>query len=489
MKLLHTICALLIACCVLHAQVQRTDTIKGKIYYRYTVERGVGLYQVSKRFGTTQEQLLKLNPEIRRSGLSYGQTIIVPALDMTAAAEVTELSTDPESAIVTATEVTDSISLNLEERKQKIYPNRRMRNEGMAPELMPMAEQDTLDSDSAALDTIRMAVMLPLHANTIKRTAIMDRFLDFYIGTLIAIYEAQNEGKFIELHTYDVGKTVQGVEKCATDSTWHAMDAIIGPAYGQQVEAMAKYALRDSTWLIAPFASEIESVQTNPYLLKFNPSSKDEADALAEYLLLSDDSVNCVVIKAREGENIPKSIQYLHTALDANGIPTTSTTIRNLLVDSAENAFVPGVENIVIFNTEKYNNLQAVIPHLLKLQKQYPITLYSRYTWQTEDIALPQIYTSIFHEATEESIKAYKAIYEQYFSTPAAEHPRYDLLGYDLTKHLLALLPINDPLQLEEMWEGIQTRIMYQHPEEGSGYVNQEINIIRKPNLEEEPSL
>ena len=35
------------------------DTINGKIYYRYTVERGIGLYRISKNFGVSQEDILK----------------------------------------------------------------------------------------------------------------------------------------------------------------------------------------------------------------------------------------------------------------------------------------------------------------------------------------------------------------------------------------------------------------------------------------------
>ncbi len=476
MKLIHLICALLIASCSIQAQVQGTDTIKGKIYYRYTIERGMGLYQVSKRFGTTQEQILKLNPQLRHEGLNYGQSILVPAPSI-----VQEVKVNAESATVVDPAFIENEKpvTYPEDCKHELRLHKHPRIELMSVEEMQWELIDTTTIDTMEVDTVRLALMMPLYANTTKRTATMNRFMDFYIGSLIAIYEAQNEQKYIELYTYDVDKTTQGIERCIDDSVLRNVDAIIGPAYAQQVERMAEQTLLDSIWMIAPFASEIHLKEANPYLLKFNPSSKDEANALAEYLLLSDDSVNCVVIQAREGENIPNSIQKLHSALDANGITKTTTTIHDLLVDSAENAFVANVENIVIFNTEKYKNLEAVIPHLQKLQTQYPITLYSRYTWQTEDIPFPQIYTSIFHEEIEEPAE-YRGIYERYFSTPPAEYPRYDLLGYDLTKHLLSLLPTTDSLAWEELWNGVQTKIMYQQAEDGYMYNNMHINILRK---------
>ena len=55
------------------------DTINGKIYYRYTVERGIGLYRISKNFGVSQEDILKANPDIQTNGLRFDEVIWIPA--------------------------------------------------------------------------------------------------------------------------------------------------------------------------------------------------------------------------------------------------------------------------------------------------------------------------------------------------------------------------------------------------------------------------
>jgi hypothetical protein len=145
-----------------------------------------------------------------------------------------------------------------------------------------------------------------------------------------------------------------------------------------------------------------------------------------------------------------------------------------------ETALVENKENIIIFNTEKYNNLQAVIPHLLPWVGKYNITLYSRYSWQNEKIILPQIYTSVFHEVLGVS-ETYDAIYKQYFKVePSAKDPRYDLLGYDLTKHLIYLLQQSDTRALQESWMGVQSAIQYNRSLIHSGYENQKISVIRK---------
>ena len=54
------------------------DTIDGKLYYRYTVERSVGLYRVSVNFGVKQEDILSANPVLQKRGLRLGEEILVP---------------------------------------------------------------------------------------------------------------------------------------------------------------------------------------------------------------------------------------------------------------------------------------------------------------------------------------------------------------------------------------------------------------------------
>jgi hypothetical protein len=120
------------------------------------------------------------------------------------------------------------------------------------------------------------------------------------------------------------------------------------------------------------------------------------------------------------------------------------------------------------------------MPHLLNAAKQYPITLFSRYSWQNEKISLPQIYTSVF--ASEPSVSAaYAATFEQYFGHElSSNQPRYDLLGYDLTLQLLHQLMHTATAEEQTVWYGIQSNILYQAQSEISGYENQEILIIRK---------
>jgi hypothetical protein len=427
------------------------DTIDGKPYYLYTVEKGIGLYRVSKNFGVPQETILEANPSLQTNGLVFGSTILIPIT--------------VDKPVVEKKEVK-----KLTFRKIERVPK----------DTVLVVKEDTLDGSFQVTDSLRIAMMLPLHANAIKRNATMDKFTDFYIGSLIAIYEAQKAGKYIELFTYDVEKTTEPLSRILSDSVWQDVDAIIGPAYTQQVQKVTAFTERDSTWTLVPFISELPAKETHPYVFQFNPSSQTEADVFAQYLSNLQDTVNCVVIQPKEGESVPKSIQYIHASLQEYNIPTTKTTIRDILVDSMEMALAEGKENILIFNTEKYNNLQSVLPHLFRLVGKYQITLYSRYSWQNEKILLPQIYTSVFHESLD-SLDTYEEIYNEYFDVaPSSQYPRYDLLGYDLTRHFLHLVAQKDTAVIQESWSGAQSVIQYLPSAKHRGFENQKIVVIRK---------
>lgn len=382
--------------------------------------------------------------------------------------------------------------------KERTKPHRRNRlvlfdNDLRAKELL---------TDSATLDTvaavqadsvhmadstaIRVAFLLPLHADAVKRDKHMDRFYDFYAGALIAIYEKQQSGQAMEIFTYDIGKTaLRTSEVLQQHPEIREAHAVVGPAYAQQVEVVLDSLQEDSVWVMIPFLSRVKNIESHPFVLKFNPSEQIEADTLARYLAQRADSVNCVLVEAKAGEVIPSGIKALHQALKEHQVPTSTVSLKAILTDSIEGAFLPEKENIVIFNTERYANLQTVMPHLLKACGNYRITLFSHYSWQSEKIILPQLYTSVFTPQPAVS-EEYEWLFEQYFDHELSSYqPRYDLLGYDLTNQLLDMLILqkssqDNTVMLQDVWTGTQANIHYQPTAPEGGYENHIVHIIHQ---------
>lgn len=465
------ICSICRLACAQDALPYPLDTIDGNVYYRYTVERGIGLYRISKNFGVTQEEILNANPHIQ-NGLRFDDVILIPTsviIDSVKPSLKTEVNTIDRER---------SSKLWLKRHKDTLITS-------AIDTTFVVADTAMVDTLARNMDTLRLAIMLPLHADALKRNKTMERFYDFYAGALMAIHDMQRNEQPMEIFVYDIGKTDIKVKQVLNDSLFPHVDAIIGPAYSQQVEVAIQYAQRDSTWMLIPFISEVEQINSNPYLLQFNPSNLIAADTLASYLAQHADSINCVLIEPSAEEKVPQSIQTLHNALQAYNIPRTTTTITAILTDSIDSALIPGKENIIIFNTEKYTNLKMLMPNLLRARETHNnITLYSHYSWQNEKIILPQLYTSAF-KCDYVVPEKYTELWQQYFTHELTSTlPRYDVLGYDLTYHLLHMLQATStedtllPMyQLQHI--GIQSDINYTKTP-GGGYINRNIHIVRK---------
>lgn len=447
------------------------DTIRGKIYYRYTVEKSVGLYRISVNFGVSQEDILRANPELQKRGLRYGEVVLVPAKDLSL--QTLHLHESDKPMPVFAEEETDFPDDVVVLAEDTSYID------GMS------VTMDSIVLDSAA---IRLAVLLPFYTNAVKRDKDMDRFYDFYAGVLIAINELQSAGQPIEVYTYDIGKSSHRVTEVLEQPQMRSMDAIIGPVYNKQVIVATESAKRDSTLLLLPFASQVDGIEENPYVLQFNPSEQTEADTLAHYLSQRGDSVHCVLIEAKEGEAIPSGIVALREALTAYQVPTSTTSIRAILEDSLDGVLRPNVENIFVFNTERYGNLQALLPHLSLAAQLYPITIYSHYSWQKQHIPFPQIYTSVFSQSPDVP-EYYDDTFRIYFGHELSSiHPRYDLLGYDLTRSLLRIVQAlrsdggSDMSQMisRSVFWGVLSNIRYKRISANGGYENDNIHIICK---------
>lgn len=442
------------------------DTIQGKAVYRYEVEKSIGLYRISVNFGVSQEEIIKWNPELKERGLHYGEIIYIPVVN----------KVEPPKRF-TAEPVEQEEQQPVETNKFK----RRKTTETQAVESLPTAEytvtlSDTLPNDSThknLVDTsaVRIALMLPFQAQNTKRNQNMDRFVDFYEGVLLALHDMQAEGNAFVLDVYDTEKSEARVRQLINEGYLDSVNAVLGLAYPLQLMQVGEWAKEKHVPVLSPFIDHIEGIENNPYILQFNPSCDQEARTMAEWLEQHKDSINCVLVDAKDAD-IPQCIRLLRREIAARGIPHTTTSIRDILNDSLSLALRGGKENILIFNTEKYSNIQVLMPRVQNQQTNYRITLYGKYSWSKENVPLPQIYTSVFVRNISNT-ESYEDNFRHYFGHEhSTDVPRFDLLGYDLAHELVAHLRGGE-------YHGLQSDVHFERIVEDGGMINTHIEIQR----------
>lgn len=458
------------------------DTIQGRPMYRYTVEKSVGLYRVSKNFGVSQDAIIEANPELRTRGLRFGEVIYIPV---------------PEGRRVKAApaDVTAPAPIPTADRRKPAQPRELPRMDTVSRRLhdprieapreveavadsLPIVVDTTAVADSIPAlwewndsTTIRLSLLLPFQARNDKRDQHAERFMEFYEGCLLAAYDLQAEEQPLVLDVYDTEKNTAIVRQLIDSNTLAETQAVIGLAYPLQLMQVMPWAMEHRVPVLAPFIDYMEGIETNPYLYLFNSSAEQEAHTLGQWLEVHRDSVNCVLVEAKDAD-IPASVRLLQKEIKERGIPFTTTTIRQILDDSIQSALRDSVENILILNTEKYSNVQVLVPRILNSKGAHAVTLRAQYSWTRENIALPLLYTSIFSTDQPTSRDAYEMHYEHYFGHEhVSTTPRYDLLGYDLTRTIAAILK-------DTTYTGLQSDIRFEQVNPEGGYINTNVHVI-----------
>lgn len=431
------------------------DTINGEEVYRYEVERGIGLYRIGVNFGVTQADIIRLNPQVER-GIHYKETLFIP----TGRACIKE-----SEPVVIETTVTDS-PVPVETIPQAIQAIKSDSSE---------LTRDTLPVPIRTIEgkrLIELALLLPFESLQTKRSSNADRMLEFYQGVLLALNDMQNDSMLFRLRVYDTERSERRINALCDSTELDSVQGIIGPIYPIQIERMAAWCEAHQVPLLLPFSDDSELTKRSQ-VLQFNSTGEQEADSLCQWILQRDSLIRCVAVDVRESD-MSESMRTMRKQMRANDIAVTTLPLRDLLNDSAFYALDIERENLILLHSDKVQHVRILMPHLVKLQASgYRIHIISQYSWLKEDIALPQVYASMFTSTA--SLEAYDAQWNTYFiNDHVCDLPRYDLLGYDLTRAMVAWL------QGERESNGLQSDIRWQQAGESGGWQNGQLTVIEK---------
>ncbi len=442
------------------------DTINGEEVYRYEVEKSIGLYRIGVNFDVPQSEIIRLNPQLKERGLHYGETLFIP----------TGREVKAKPVIIRDTIVIRDTVVRVEKMASTDDSVAVMAVDSIAADSITTAP-DSLASDSTAGDTrrvVELALMLPFESQQTKRSANAERIMEFYQGVLLALHEAQNDSTLYRLRVYDTERSDRRIAALC-DSSCTELDSVrgvIGLAYPVQIDRMSEWCMAHNVPLLLPFSDDV-NLAGKPQLMQFNSTDAQEAERLVRWIAERDTLLHCVVVDAREAE-IAGSVRELRNKMQEDSIDYTSTTVLNILNDSLSAVLDPDKQNLIILHSDKFNRVRTMLPHIEQCAlRGYDMVLLSQYSWQHEDIRIPQIYTSVF--TGNSNTETYDHLWSRYFTNDhVSDTPRYDLLGYDLMNAMLCRL---------NGWQiisGLQSDIQWFRMTEEDGWQNTNVQVIEK---------
>ena len=398
------------------------DTVNGEEVYRYDVEKSIGLYRIGVNFHVSQSEIVRLNPQLNEHGVRYGDTLLIPTGRKIVKVKGERLKEKGEpqiketQATVVKTEVKE---MTAKEPVQKEFFVR----EDLP--VVPVIEEAASPAEDSG-KVVEIALMLPFESKQTKRSTNADRLLEFYQGALLAMYRLQNDSVRYRLRVFDTERSERRVNALCEAHELDHVQAILGLVYPIQIERMAQWCEEHNVPLMLPFSDDI-NLANRPNVLQFNSTDEQEADSLCAWIKSHD--AHCVAIDVREAD-LAGSVRTLRQRMQKQEISCTTLPLRDLINDSAAYAMDTAKENLIILHSDKYQHVRILLPHLQKLQEEgYSVRIVSQYSWQKEDIHLPQVYLSMFDDPMQR--EEYDALWNTYFNaTHVSEVPRYDLLGY-----------------------------------------------------------
>lgn len=538
------------------AQNYETTVKDGKTYYLYHVQKGEGLYRISKNFGVSQEEIVRLNPILKTEGVKLDQVLLIPIIETVdstlyvvheisaketlysiskhykvSIAQIEELNPNTSQSMrigerlliskkavttVTTPTISKTSAQKIEEEiviaeqtktitkkevdakttmveKQKVEQINKLIEHTFAPEVVEEiieVEDNTLLVDDITNDSlvsptpIKLAVLLPLMTDAQTRDAGTERFMEFYEGLLLAVNDMQKLGHKFIIRTYDTDRTEARVQTILLDSAMKDMDAIIGPAYPQQVTHVSNFAKEHHIPVVIPFTSKVQDIENNPWLIQFNPNEEAMVQAVAKALTEHSRQLNYIFLKDDNTE-ITETAFILKEELKKHSLSIKEATTIQLLDGEADYLFANNKLNVIILPSDKYNNISNVVNRLKISSREYDICLVSQYSWQKENIGLNQIYAYLFdiNNSSAADLETYQSNYQRFFKAGIKnDSPRYDILGYDLFTWLSYMLEqegdnLNERIAAVGEYIGIQSNLNFEQISEKGGWMNTAIKI------------
>ncbi len=483
-------------------QRQNTD------YKIHIVERSQTLYAISKLYNVSVEDILTLNPSITTT-LKVGDSLKIPhakianTTDEDADLNEAEMPQDTSNFIyheVKRKETLYSISKKynveintiLESNDIKTFPRKgqilrilkpnRQRNE-QAKDTTIQTQQKT---DTTAIDTIagagfRIAILLPFKLNLAGADKNVEKFVDFYRGILLATDEAKKQGISSTLFVYDTGTSEAQIDSILAKDELKNVDLIIGPAYTNQVQKVTDFAKAHEIYTLVPFTQKIKDIDTNPYIIQFNPSEQTQL-TIAKQKLLKKIGHRHIVLACFEN-NRDEGNTFANSLLADLQITRTPHSRCIINVQNADSICKTAInENAVLLlastSQERVRPILRII-NRKKIGTNLELVGFDNWELSLLNDSKPVYFSSLFMPTSDFS-EAYKQKYERYFGVSSNSFPKYDRLGYDLMQNMLAMLDKsgkkNKP-KFQKM-NNVQSDLEFRKVGDEGGWVNENVYLI-----------
>ena len=248
----------------------------------YQVEKGEGFMSLERKFGLSQKELEKLNPELK-DGIKLEAQIWIPKNNFL----------DYVATLGGASQ-TDVVTGNATDANPKI-------KSGMNPS-----------------NTKTVSFVLPFRVNGIQAGNIADIKIklqkekitaiasDFYSGALMALDSLQKMGFSLTVNVYDSNGNAQGVKAISSSEGLKNSQVIIGPFSPSAFNALSETITSDNIAILAPLSNR--NIELRPNVFQTVPTIEVQQNSMIRFINQKYPDANIVLLSDAKSKDMNEKL-------------------------------------------------------------------------------------------------------------------------------------------------------------------------------------
>ena len=366
---------------------------------KYKVKKGETLYGLSRKFNTTVDELIKINPELSK-GLKKGQLIQVPGkIESEIAEEIEpEIIDEPvpnpfvaDTILETQETVTVSFSDSIVRHNvmshetmysiskrfmvsiEKIMEINKLSttrlSEGQVLVIPVKSERITKvpvkpvpdvyePDDNEPLifeikERYKIAVILPLHLDYGPGYSkyVSSVATQFYMGALMALDSLKAMGLNADVHFFDSKNDSAAVQALVNGSEFLDVDLVIGPFFSKTQAIVAQYCKNNKIRMVCPVSSESKLLEKNRLVYASVPSNITLVTGLAQYVLRTHAQDKIILVKSTDKDDLPLYEAFRKSFNESPMLGESRPALRETTIDGMKSYLDRSSKNIIIIPT------------------------------------------------------------------------------------------------------------------------------------------
>ena len=409
------------------------------------------LYSISKQFGVSINEIIEANP-YAQDGIKKGDILQIPIDEK----NIPKTSGNELYHLVQPKETIYGICKQYNISKEDLFRrNPRLQTEGLKygdTIFIASAEKMLSHTTDGNTRTYKIAYLLPFSIGEKERNVNIERFIDFYRGSLIAMEDIKTSGISLEVYTFDTQLGTSKTQEIVKSKLPKDIDLIIGPAYPEQITQVASFAKKNNIVQVVPFTSHISNSDRYAQQYQFNPVPNDLDKIVAANIFnkFKDNNIYMVYFSNEENEQsfytLPEQLERL---MKSKSVRYVRLNINDISKDKIASIANNNKHNLMVIRQCQTSDFQELIDMFDNNTRNITfVTEHNIFDYAQKDKSLKNkdfVSYSLFNTAP---TNKYISSYNNYFPTrsKAQSTPNYDLLGYDITLYFCKALQPNKQL-------------------------------------------